>query len=868
MSSLLKKFPPPTHKNPCDLRIHDLKVPVDVLSFEGREYLSRPFSYTIRFTSEVVKEVFTGRYRKTQEDLERESQPQMSPHDIDTAAVLNRSARFALYGKAPQVFPWQIEPPLHEPLRQIFGVITAFERLGGSVDEGHYQVTLEPRFGLLGRGKQYRIYQHKSVPEIVESILRARHFMAGQDFFFDLKREYPRRAQVMQYGESDLAFVDRLLAEVGIWYRIGIHERLGIDVVHFNDWQCHFQFDIELPCLPPGGLSSTDKDGVWNLATRHKLVEKDLVFRSYDPRQAGEWLQDQIEQRNVTPTTYGETYEYALPYTTMGNRLDPDYGPAPESGHFFARLNHERNLTERSVLTGTSSSATLAPGQVLNFSGDIPQDFAKEMLIHHLSLSAARDKPLLVEFRGMPYSDYVCYRPPLKPKPSISGTVPARVSSSTKRDLYSHINKEGRYRVNFLFDRDEWDLGSESTWLRLARPYAGDTYGLHLPLIAGTEVAVAFEQGDPDRPYIAHALHDSRHPDHVAYQNHMRNVLRTPANNKLRMEDERGKEHVKLSTEHGGKSQLNLGHLVDSARKRRGEGFELRTDAWGALRAGKGIFISADVQPKGHGEVLNMSEAVAQLTKALELTTALAQSASVSGALPADAESQRALRKALNGLSESGLVASAPAGMALTTPQNIQLSAGATLTSTAGDSADFSVMKRFGVAAGEAISLFAQKLGMKIIAARGPVEIQAQSDAMSLQADKALSLSSVHGEITLNAEQGITLVSRGAYIKIKDGSIEIGAPGQVRIRNDNILCGGAASLEKALGAMTLEDPVYKNPMAGRFLVTDGDSGVPKSYVPYRMESDEGQVVRGVTDSDGLTQFHQGVEPQNVKFFFE
>ncbi|MDF3934578.1 type VI secretion system tip protein VgrG, partial [Pseudomonas citronellolis] len=139
-------------------------------------------------------------------------------------------------------------------------------------------------------------------------------------------------------------------------------------------------------------------------------------------------------------------------------------------------------------------------------------------------------------------------------------------TSPQQNDPYGHIDNEGRYRVNFLFDRDAWDAGRESMWLRLARPYAGDTHGLHLPLLAGTEVAIAFEQGDPDRPYIAHALHDNLHPDHVTIQNYKRNVLRTPANNKFRLDDTRGQEHIKVSTEYGGKSQLNLGHLVDAQR--------------------------------------------------------------------------------------------------------------------------------------------------------------------------------------------------------------------------------------------------------------------------------------------------------------
>ncbi|MCV5307247.1 type VI secretion system Vgr family protein, partial [Escherichia coli] len=81
----------------------------------------------------------------------------------------------------------------------------------------------------------------------------------------------------------------------------------------------------------------------------------------------------------------------------------------------------------------------------------------------------------------------------------------------------------------------------------------------------------------------------------------------------IRLDDERGKEHIKVSTEYGGKSQLNLGHLVDAGKQQRGEGFELRTDLWGAVRAKKGIFISADAQDKAQGQVREMAPAMAIL---------------------------------------------------------------------------------------------------------------------------------------------------------------------------------------------------------------------------------------------------------------
>ena len=824
------------------LTVRDVDARLDVLAFLGTEGLSQQFNYRVEFTC------LDG--------------------DINAEKMLGQDASFSLHD-APHNLPFLgLNAPKVKPLRTLHGVVTGFKRLSGSVDEARYEITLEPRLALLGRGRQFRIYQHQSVPDIVESILRSRHDFEGQDFLFSLVREYPKREQVMQYGESDLAFISRLLADVGIWYRFTRDERLNIDVVEFHDDQRHYQFDVELPYRPQSGTISSGQDGVWALQSSHQVVEQHVNIRAYYHRVANAQLNGDVDQSRGASTTYGEAYHYAEPYTALGDPYAHDEDLQSESGFFYARLRHERYLNGQTQLSGISSSATLAPGQVLKISGGAPQAFAPGAVITQLSTRAARDSSFEVSFEAIPYSETVCFRPALQKKPQIAGTVPARVTSPQEHDPYGHIDIEGRYKVNFLFDRDSCKPGEESLWLRLARPYAGDTHGLHLPLIPGTEVAIAFEQGDPDRPYIAHALHDSQHVDHVTLRNYKRNVLRTPANNKLRMDDTRGQEHVKLSTEYSGKSQLNLGHVVDDKRQPRGQGAELRTDGHAAIRAGSGIFISADAQPKAQGDMLEMSAALAQLNNALQLVTALAQSASVSGALPADTQSQQGLTEALTRLKGAGLIASAPAGVALTTPANIQLSAGKTLTATAGESADISVFKRFSVAAGEAISLFAQKLGLKLFAAHGPVEIQAQSDAMTLQADKALTLNSINGEIMLDAQQGITLVSRGAYIKLKDGSIEIGAPGELRIKNDNIAWGGTASLDSALAAMTLQDPVYKNPMQGGFQVRDKGSNEPKPYVRYRIEAADGSVVRGVTDGNGYTQRHYGLDPQGIKLFFE
>jgi len=746
------------------LWVRNVGAVLDVLAFEGKEGLSRPFKYTVEFTS--------------------------TDKDIAAERMLGQDAGFSLH-TAPHRLPKKLPglpTPEVKPLRTLYGVITDFNRLSGSNDEARYEVTLQPRLALLGRGKQFRIYQHQSVPEIVEKILRKRHDFEGYEFHFKLVRDYPRREQVMQYDESDLAFIERLLADVGIWYGFSYNDRVRIAIVEFHDDQRGYQFDIKLPHLPPSGLSSSDQDAVWHLQSRHQVVEKHINFRAYDYRDAKAWLDGEVDQTRGATTTYGEAYHYGEPYSVLGDRILQDEDLQSESGYFYARLRHERYLNGQTQLSGISSSATLAPGQVLDITDGAPQAFTRGAVITQLTLRAARDRSLEITFQAIPYAQRVCFRPPLPPKPQIAGTLPARISNPKEDDPYAEIDFEGRYRVRFLFDRDQWPSGRESAWLRLARPYAGDTHGLHLPLIAGTEVAVAFEQGDLDRPYIAYALHDSQHPDPVtlARRDDSRNVLRTPANNKLRMEDRRGQEHVKLSTEHSGKSQLNLGHLVDAEKKKRGEGFELRTDGWGAIRGGKGVFICADEQTQAKGQQLDMSAALGHLQHAAEQLQTLSSDAQAANAEPAGVQAQlNLLKQDLEQLKSSVLLLSAPQGIALSSGQHLQLAAQHNLMLNAGGEADLSVVKRLFIGVGQGLSLFVRKLGIKLIANQGPVSVQAQNDRLQLLARHGLEITSTEDEIHIVAKKKITLNGGGSYVTLDPRGIESGTQGEYTLKAAN-----------------------------------------------------------------------------------
>ncbi|WP_373860391.1 type VI secretion system Vgr family protein [Klebsiella pneumoniae] len=742
------------------LSVKGCEAGLDVLAFEGDEALSQPFRYRIEFTS--------------------------ADHAISKEMMLMKAASLTLQAPVAQGFGINVQ----QPVRVIQGVVTGFERLSTSRDETHYALTLQPRLALLNRSHQNAIYQDQSVPQIVEKILRERHGLRGQDFLFSLTKTYPRREQVMQYGEDDLRFITRLLGEVGIWFRFTADTRLHIDVAEFCDSQQGYEKGLTLPSVPPSGQQSAGVDAVWEMACRHRVVEQQVSTRDYNYREATADMNAQVDVTRGETTTFGEAYHWGDNYLTAGNVHDRH--PAPESGAFYARLRHERYLNGQTRMQATTSCPTLCPGQVLKVTGgeEVAGEFADGVLVTAMHSHARRDADFAVEFAGIPDSPDVGYRPEPGARPVMAGTLPARVTSTRENDTYGHIDKHGRYRVNMLFDRARWETGFESLWVRQSRPYAGDTYGLHLPLLAGTEVAIGFEDGNPDRPYIAGVLHDSAHGDHVTIRNDKRNVLRTPANNKIRLDDERGKEHIKLSTEYGGKSQLNLGHLVDSDRQPRGEGFELRTDSRGAIRAQKGIFISADGQAQAQGQVLDMEPAVSLLKGAVNQVTEWGSITQTHHNVIPDTGPLSALTTGASDLKQPTLLMSAPQGIAAVTPETTLLHSGNGLYLQSLGEVNITTAQRCSLNASQAISLLAQQEGMRLVSAKGPLQVESHGDILSLTALKDITVQSTQGHLQLTAKNGITLGCGGAYIRLTpQGEVQIHGPGVISLKGQHDLQG-------------------------------------------------------------------------------
>lgn len=729
------------------LMINDSPVKPDVLRFRGREALSEPFSWEIAFTT-----------------------PQES---IPPEQVLMKYATLLMRGG-----------------KNVHGIVTHLEWLSTSEDQSHYSLTLSSRLALLSETRQCRLFRFQSVPEVVEQVLRE-HGLEGADFEFQLERGYPDRRLITQWRESDLQFIQRILSEVGIYWRTEMDNARALDTYVFADSQLGYRFGVRLPYSEPSGLNDSAEESVWDFRTTHKVVTGKVKTRDYNYSKASTPMDAAVSVRSDAVTT-GEHYRYAAPYRDAGDDTSPE--PETESGAFYARIHHERELNKSARIHLYSNAAQLTPGQVLESQGNVIADLKEGMILTLVTFEGARDSRLHVSVWGMPYTERYCFRPAEIPRPEIHGTLPARIESREKNDIYAHMDDQGRYRVKLDFDRENTEPGYGYLWLRMAKPTAGKMLGWHTPLTDGTEVAIAYSNGDIDLPYIAYALHDSEHPDLVNRDNHTRNILRTPANSKLRMEDKRGEEHIKLATEYG-RTQLNSGHLVDSQRQLRGKGAELRTDEWGTIRAGKGLFVSADAQAKAQGDALDRDAALKEIGLLNQHLQQLGMAAEQAQSLKADIDNQiQMFEQRLKPLNEAVLF-SAPEGVALTSGEHLQMTAAKNAAVNAGGDISVGAMGNMTALAGDKLGVFTRSGQLSLKSGEGPVEVQAQNASMSLFAEKKLTLGSA-SDISITGKKRITLIGGGSYLRLDAGKVEYGTTATYQRKVKKTMAAGSATLEQ------------------------------------------------------------------------
>lgn len=491
------------HQPRFTLTIEGTQNELKVLEFTGQEAISQPY----RFDLELVSE-----------------RP-----DIDLESLLHRQA-FLSFGA------------------QGCGIHGQIYRVGQG-DSGQrltrYQVSLVPRLTYLGQRVNQRIFQHKSVPTIIAQVLKD-HGVQRDAFEFQLGCDYPDREYCVQYAESDLVFIQRLCAEVGIHYHFQ-HSADGHLLVFGDDQTVFPRLSDPTPYLPGSGMAAS-ATAIKRFNVRVETRANAVVRRDYDfhkPRLL-------LESRTAT-----EQLPMLEDYRFPGQFADREYGK-----HLAQRILERHNADYRQA-EGSGDQSSLVSGHFLTLDEHPRQEWNDLWLITRIE-HRGRQPQVLEETAGEGGDEFqgyrntflatpwdISFRPPLIEKPRVAGYQPAVVTGPSDSEI--HCDEFGRVKVQLLWDRESQPNEHSSCWLRVATGWAHDRYGSVLIPRVGMEVLVGFIDADADKPLVMACLPNAANPLPLNLPaDKTRSIFRSQSSpggggyNELRIEDRQGAEEIFL----------------------------------------------------------------------------------------------------------------------------------------------------------------------------------------------------------------------------------------------------------------------------------------------------------------------------------
>ncbi len=385
-------------------------------------------------------------------------------------------------------------------IRTVFGIV-AEARVRGDADavvHPAYELVIVPRAFRLGLVKIQEVFLNMTVPEIIQAKLERQDLDTST--VFRLEGKYEKREYVVQYNESDLAFISRLAEHVGMSFHFEHDQEdneTGVERLVFTDHGVGFQtYGDERIAFSPRGA----RVGVYELSSTGRLIPTMYVVSDYSYAQP---ILDIDGVHNLGDGNGGGVIEFG------SNHL---VGPEGES---LAKVRAQEARATRRITTGSSVVGGFTAGAQFTLA-DYPLDARYgSMLItaveHHLESVVGQNSEgenrYHNTFTAVP-ADYT-YRPPrVTPRPRIHGllTGVVQVGSSGVMGGDAKLDSEGRYQVQLHLDAAEYEDRNCSLPVRMAQPFAGPAQGMHYPLRPGTEVAVGFVGGDPDRPVIVGAI--------------------------------------------------------------------------------------------------------------------------------------------------------------------------------------------------------------------------------------------------------------------------------------------------------------------------------------------------------------------------
>ncbi|WP_454665688.1 type VI secretion system Vgr family protein [Acinetobacter calcoaceticus] len=403
-----------------------------------------------------------------------------------------------------------------------------------------------------------------------------------------------------------------------------------------------------------------------------------------------------------------------------------------------------------------------------------------------------------------------------------------------------HVDEWGRIKVRFLFTRSDDhghdggagsnDNDTDSAWVDVLTPWAGEGYGARFLPRIGEVVVIDFFDGNIDRPFVTGRIHEAQRsptkfdikgqlPDTKKLSGIRSQEVSGSGFNQLRFDDTTGQISTQLQSSHAA-TQLNLGNLShpkeQATSQGRGEGFELRTDAWGAVRAGSGLYISTYKKEQAQGHHLDANETKQQLEGGLNNSKALSEVAKNQQTDPLevldhlkiflDQIEQQDKDKAA-AFKQAIMVLSAPNSVAVVSNEDIYLSADGQISQTAGDSINLSTQKNLIAHAQNKISFFAAQDGARMYAGKGKIELQAQSDGTDIIARKGIKIISTEDRIEIISPKEIILTADGSQLKINSSGIFPVTGGKLEVKaGQHLFMSGANIVVPKISLPTIKTP--------------------------------------------------------------
>ena len=739
------------------------------------------------------------------------------------------------------------------------GYVRTARRLGSDGGITTYQIRFMSWLGFLRYRRDQRIWQDRTADEIITDVFR-QHPQAGGKFRFALSAPLRSRSFCMQF-EDDWHFVHRLLEDEGLFGYFehapdGSHHTLVItDSLH------------SLPAAAPArvpfahAIPADKTHALVQWSGTRTLQSSRYATRTFDYKSPGTALNPKSTDVPARPNQgdlpgQAEVYTYTGAYTygtqSDGNRQSTIRMEEWESrakrfhgigtmrgidaGRVFELTEHpshpatERDGNRFAVIEAIWWIRNNAPATPSQFPHSLTAQFdavkaqlgdaAPAMAVPHSDGSAGF---YLVEIEAQ--RQMVPFRSPFEhPKPEMHLQT-ATVAGPKREEV--HTDELNRIKVRFHWDRLNEGDERASCWLRVASSDTGTGYGsVHIPRI-GEEVVVDWMSGDCDRPIVTARLYNGATKPQW-HSNGLLSGFRSKeyagsGYNQLVMDDATGQNRAQLYSSTAN-SALHVGYLTEQNGNTRGAylgtGFDLRTDAYGAVRANLGLYVTT--HPKTvSSQPLDVRESQQQLVSGESLLESLSRASEAHQADTLEPgrdalktftdATERSLPGAASGgrtagggtgnanvFAQPAMLFGSPAGIGMASQQSLQVTADRQVNVVSGQSTHVAVGKSLIASVMSSVSLFAQSAGIKLFAGKGKIEIRAHDDDVQLTAQNAVKVVSATAQVDVASKQPILLTSGGAYIRIGDGNIEIHAPGKVDFKGGNHSFSGPASIDYPL----------------------------------------------------------------------